>query len=230
MSELHIEPDEDVYEGKLYGWRWFAVVHGLWIVVPPMFVTKRTRDNNRVALSAARTGERYFDLLSDYYAALDLINWNEADQPPNYQRQQDEGVFVIPKGHSSGFHLFSNYKSALGYAVVPYDLKKSGVPLPCWHGDLNVPAEMQDHVIGSEYLSLRVTPILAFVEASGAIVEHEKGYRAHLLRLVSLYSEGRASKRQALASRIGWPGKIQRFKKLRGIKNPTEDQLRRLEL
>ena len=59
MARLEIEYDEDIYEGKLYGWRWFIVAHGVWQVVPPMFSNKRSNGNPRCDLNFAEGGEEY---------------------------------------------------------------------------------------------------------------------------------------------------------------------------
>lgn len=228
---LEIGHDEDIYEGKLYGWRWFTVAHGLWSVVPPMFSAKFTRDNGRFTLCTTTEGEEYFELLRNYLNVIDLFDWNQSDVPPDYPRiyrgKANEEV-QRPLGHSSGFHLFTSYKKAVNYAIVPYGAKLTGLALP-QNNRIRVPDTMTEHMMPSSQLALKVTPLLAFVEASGAVVEHELGYRAHLLRIVDLYSDGRKAARAQLADNIGWPGEIKKFRKLRSLRNPTETQLRRLD-
>jgi hypothetical protein len=229
MASLNIEHDEDIYEGKLYGWRWFMVIHGLWILTPPMFSVKRSRDNQRARLTTTSDSEEYFRLLHEYYYSLDLFDWNQSDVPPDLARFKTQKEFVMPTGHASGFHLFADYDHAVNYALVPYTAKQEGVALP--QNPYVRPTEsITPHLRRPDgSLSLKVTPVLAFVEASGAIVEHELGYRAHLIRVVSLYSDGRKRARRELADNIGWPGEIHKFRKLRKMENPSDTQLRRLD-
>jgi hypothetical protein len=227
---LEIGHDEEIYEGKLYGWRWFMVIHGLWILTSPMFAAKRSRDNSRARLTATDDSEEYFQLLRNYYFSLDLFDWNQSDVPPDLPRMKSKTEFELPTGHASGFHLFTEYGHAVNYALVPYTVRQTGLALP--HNSAVRPTEsFAPHIHPSDQggLYLNVTPVLGFVEASGAIVEHELGYRAHLLRIVSLYSDGRKRGRQELADRIGWPGEIRKYRKLRNMKNPSDTQLRRLD-
>lgn len=226
MASLEIEYDEDIYEGKLYGWRWFIAAHGLWQVLPPMFSARRGGSVSRMELFTTGNTEEYFEMVREHYAAIDLLDWNQSDVPPEIARGRKRG-FVIPKGCSSGFHLFSDYRDAVNYAVVPYTAKRQGLSLPI-NTVVNPSQVMGEHLMEDGY-SLRTTPLLAFVEASGAIVEHEKGYRAHLIRIVSLYSDGRKRARQELADNIGWPGVIHKYRKLWNMKNPSDTQLRRLD-
>lgn len=236
MASLEIRHDEDIYEGKLYGWRWFLVTHGLWSVVPPMFSSKRTVQANRLRLQLTRDPHEYARLLGDWFDSIDLLGWNQSDVPPDYITEKtlveamSEGKGV-PRGHASGFHLFANYRDAVNYANVPYTVKRSGMSLPFTGNGPPQLAEVDwlgDHLMPCG-TRLQVTPLLAFVEASGAIVEHQKGYRAHLLRLVSLHTDGRKRERADLANKIGWPGEIHRYRKIWNMENPTETQLRRIE-
>lgn len=231
MASLNIEYDEDIYEGKLYGWRWFVAIHGIWQVAPPMFSVRRSRENRRFELMATSDGDRYFELLHDYFDRIDLLDWNQADHPPNLPRvttKRSYAIITLPTGHCSGYHLFANYRDAVNYALIPYTVKKEGVSLPPTFR-AEFPEHLSEHFKDPMKPSLKVTPLLAFVEASGAIVEHEKGYRAHLIRIVSLYSDGRKRARQELADNIGWPGVIHKYRKLRNMKNPSDTNLRRLD-
>jgi hypothetical protein len=170
-----------------------------------------------------------WDFAADYYDAIDLFDWNQSDIPPAIPRFEKIAT-AFPRGLASGYHLFTEYRDAVNYAIVPYSLKKNGLALPLQGSPDSLPPELAEQVISDDpYVAIGVTPLLAFVEASGAIVEHEKGYRAHLIRVVSLYSDGRKRARQELADNIGWPGEIKKYRKLRKMQNPSDTELRRLD-
>lgn len=46
------------------------------------------------------------------------------------------------------------------------------------------------------------------VSLSGTVIEHEKGYRAQKLEILSMYAEVNNSRRRGIANKLGWPGKV----------------------
>ena len=66
------------------------------------------------------------------------------------------------------------------------------------------------HQHGRYYLQFfsKMEYVYAVVSLSGVIIEHDLGYRASELEILSLYSTENNSHRRNLAHRLGWPGKV----------------------
>lgn len=232
-DEILVEYDEDVYAGRLYGWRWFLAIEGFWVVVPPMFSTRRELNTPiDTAVKGITDPDEFYSTIRERFGAMDLLGWNSADVIPEMASSAQVGSYQVRVGGRAamgGFHFFTDYQGALGYGAVPYRLKCSGMPMPC-HSDLLLPPpeSLRPYLLKGG-LYVMASPLLAFVEGAGVLVEHDKGYRAQMLRIVSLYSDKKKAERAELADNLGWPGEIGRLRKLRTIPNPSDTQLRRLD-
>lgn len=211
---MNINDDEEVFEGQLFGWRWFAFFPGPDLLVSPTFSMNRE-------VSPFSSNSASVETVKSLYHTYDTLDWNEADRAPEMHSRH-------------GFWVFDTYAGSIAkYTPTIYADCKTPYLMP---GSVKeVPEGWDSLTIHSPWGTLRrvifkAIPVLGFVEMSGIVVEHEHGYRAQRVRIVKLYSPERKNKRNRLAEALGWPDEIRRVRKFFDYKNPVETDLRRLEL
>lgn len=220
MGEIALS--EEVYEGQLFGWRWFIAAEGPNVLVAPtMSTAKKTYTEEEQQALVFQSPSQWVDTFHKHFNTYDLFDWNEADGEPSME-----------VANGSGFWFFQDYSDCIKrYAETT--LKR------CRRGPLEIPYEGLFYPEGwptstgpyqKKILSFPIVPVLGFVEGSGIVVEHEIGYRAQKLRIVKLFSLGWQRQRAELAERLGWPDEIKRVRKLGSYPNPATSNLRRLGL
>lgn len=214
--------DDEVMEGRLFGWRWFAALHGPWFLISPTIPHRQKYAPPASLKPEARDKEAWLDAYRGHFNVIEMHDWSYSHEAP--QLNDDFS-------NLRGFHVFREYDHAIRrYAPTALSNCRGGYRVPpTWDSD-NVPRSWKPWLMdwpNSDRLT--ATPILAFVEMSGIIVEHEVGYRVQKIRPVSLYSTASAKIRRLLADQLGWPDEIMRVRKFTSYKNPAESNLRRLE-
>lgn len=219
MSEDEILLDEDVYEGRTFGWRWFAFLPGPDLMVPPIIPYRKSAESVKSYAPEDDTVDEWRRALGQYFYTYDLFDWSTAHAQP-----------TLKPACLNGFHVFRDYKHAVRRYTAPTIAScRAGFRIP-WAME-GWPVEWQQFLVGDWVKShdINGVPVLGFVELSGTIVEHDDGYRAEKLRLIKLYSPASKAERQALSERIGWLETLPAVRRHRNIKNPLTDNLRKLE-
>lgn len=224
-----IDLDDEVFEGRLFGWRWISVIHGPWLPVSPVIHTPSTYGPTEVERPTPGDESEWMRAMNEYLNVVDLHDWNEADQAPRIlspsKRRPEINVSDV-----HGFHIFRTHELAISkYASQVIGICRLGYQLP-WKNNDEVPRSWEPWLAdwpNQTYLS--ATPLLAFVELGGIVVEHDDGYRAQKVRVLKLYSPRGPKTRRLLTDKIGWPGKIERVRKFLPRRSPVKDNLRRLE-
>lgn len=221
MDEIALE--EDVYEGRLFGWRWFAIAHGPNSLVAPMQTVKREFFIDEVRDEIFESCSDWTEAFPRFVNVYELFDWNESDEPPR-----------LSWDSMHGFWVFTKYRDCInGYAeTILRRCHNDSLVLSCeglTHPGHWPTVETNPHSQSNEKtFNIPFTPVVGFVELSGTIVEHEAGYRAERLRLISLYSLGSRHERLEIADAIGWPDEIKKIRRFLNHKDPTSSNLRRL--
>lgn len=213
-----IDLDDEVFEGRLFGWRWYAALHGPWALLSPSYPRRYRFAPPEGLRPEPYDEESWLNAYRECFNLIDLHDWNYADQAPS-----------TASDDMHGFHVFSEYADVIRkYAHAAVSQCRGGYDVPWDHR--KVPHSWQPFLKDWPDVSrLSTTPVLAFVEMSGIVVEHEIGYRAQKVRPVRLYSTAGPKTRTLLADKLGWPDQIHRVRKFFTHSNPAESNLRRLE-
>lgn len=219
MEQIDLE--DEVMEGRVYGWRWYAALHGPWLLISPTIPHRHRHAPPKQLAPEPGDEASWLHSFREHFNVADLHDWSYSDVAPR--------VDDAPYPH--GFHVFSKYNDVIRkYAPCALSNCRGGFRVPPTWDANKVPASWRPWLKDWPDIDrLGATPVLAFVEMSGIIVEHEIGYRAQKVRPVRLFSTAGPKTRRLLADKLGWPDTIRRVRKFNSYPNPVESNLRRLE-